>query len=164
LLVPAPFAHPSPQVDPIVTCDQYVIIKCRDASADAAKIHFETQVVANSLNPVFNRSFEVPNVSRRAIFEICVMDRDITSANDIVGEAELAIWCASQAVEKEVWLTLAKPAGSASATMRGTVGIRFVTHDFGESSAIEGDEVPVPLIFSPPCLINSSHRIHTLAA
>ncbi len=126
------------------TCDAYVVVKCRDASADAAKIHFETQVVANSLNPVFNRSFEVPNVSRRAIFEISVTDRDIASANDIVGEAELAIWCACQAVEKEVWLTLAKPAGSASATMRGSIGIRFITHDFGESSAIEGDEVSFP--------------------
>ena len=72
------------------------------------------------------------------------MDRDITSANDVVGEVELAIWCASQGVEKEVWLALAKPAGSASAAMRGTIGIRFVTHDFGEAGAIEGDEVLRP--------------------
>ena len=111
-------------------------------SADAAKVHFETQVVSNSLNPVLNRTFEVPNVSRRAVFEIHVMDRDVTSANDVVGEVELAIWCATQGAEKEVWLTLAKPAGSASAAMRGMIGIRFVTHDFGESGAIEGDEVP----------------------
>ena len=105
-------------------------------------MHFETQVISNSLNPIFNRTFEVPNVSRRAVFHICVMDRDITSANDVVGEVELAIWCATQGVEKEVWLTLAKPAGSASAAMRGSIGIRFVTHDFGEPGAIEGDEVP----------------------
>ena len=91
---------------------------------------------------MFNLTFEVPNVSRRAVFHICVMDRDITSANDVVGEVELAIWCATQGVEKEVWLTLAKPAGSASAAMRGSIGIRFVTHDFGEPGAIEGDEVP----------------------
>jgi hypothetical protein len=69
------------------------------------------------------------------------MDRDITSANDIVGDVELAIWCASQGVEKEVWLTLAKPSGSPSAAMRGMIGIRFVTHDFGEADDIEGDEV-----------------------
>jgi hypothetical protein len=104
---------------------------------------------------LFNRSFEVANVSRRAIFKICVMDRDVTSANDVVGEVELAIWCASQGVEKEVWLTLAKPAGSASAAMRGTIGIRFVTHDFGEAGAIEGDEVHPPPLSQP-----SSHRPH----
>jgi hypothetical protein len=86
----------------------------------------------------------VPNVSRRAVFQIVVMDRDITSANDVVGETELAIWCATQGAEKEVWLTLAKPAGSACAAMRGMIGIRFVTHDFGEAGAIEGDEVPCP--------------------
>jgi hypothetical protein len=116
-------------------------------SAEAAKIHFETQVVSNDLSPVFNCSFEVGNVSRRAVFLVRVMDHDISSADDVVGDTELAIWSASQGVEKEVWLTLAKPAGSAAATIRGIIGVRFVTHDFGELSAVEGDEVQ-PL--SPP--------------
>ena len=142
------------QVDPTGTCDPYVVIKCADASADATKVHFETPGLTNTVNPVFSCSFDVQNVSRRAVFHISVMDRDLTSANDVVGEVELAIWCATQGVEKEVWLTLAKPCGTAAAPMRGVIGIRFVTHDFGEAVPIEGDEVQSsPSPPSPPPLL-----------